>query len=92
MLATKWSLGLEGGVVIANPIPDADAMDAKDLEQRIEQAIRDAEERHVHGNLLTPFLLSRLEELTGGKSLETNVQLLINNARLGAEIAVALGA
>jgi len=92
MLATKWALGQPGGVVIANPIAREAAMERLALEQLIERAILDAEERGITGKLLTPFLLFRLEELTAGASLKANMRLLLDNARLGAEIAVALSA
>jgi len=90
-LRTQWALGLDSGVVVANPIPDAFAMDSQELEQVVDAAVREAEDRRVTGRRLTPWLLRRLEELTGGASLEANVELLLNNARLAAEIALALG-
>lgn len=89
-LATKWSLGLEGGVVIANPVPAEHGLERKRLEQFIEQATREAVEHGVAGKRVTPFLLKRIQELSDGESLQTNVHLMINNARLAAEIAVAL--
>jgi pseudouridine-5'-phosphate glycosidase len=91
-LAIKWSLGLGGAAVIANPIATEAAMERLKLEQLTERAIRDAEDRGVSGKRLTPFLLRRLNELTNGASLEANVRVLLDNARLGAEIAVALNA
>ena len=89
-LETKWSMGLEGGVVIANPIPVEYALDQAIMMQMVEQAIREAGERGITGKQLTPHLLQRLEELTGGDSLEANIRLMLNNARLGAGIAAAL--
>lgn len=90
LLDTKWSMGLDGGVVVANPIPHAVSMDEKTVVQINETAIREAQEQGVSGQQLTPFLLSRVQELTDGKSLVANQALLVNNARLGAEIAIAL--
>jgi pseudouridine-5'-phosphate glycosidase len=91
VLNTRQSLGLEGGVVITNPIPGEFALDRASVEQAIGQATRDACEQAVSGKQLTPFLLQKIDELTGGKSLQANIQLMLNNARLGAEIAIAMG-
>ena len=88
-LKVKWELGLRGGVVIANPIPERYALAKKEIDAIITQALADAETRGVHGKELTPFLLGRIVELTGGKSLEANIQLVFNNARLAAQVAVA---
>jgi len=90
VLSTKWSLGLEGGVVIANPVPEAQALPLEEVERWIERASGKAAALGVAGNDLTPFLLRRIEEYSGGRSLEANVELMLNNARLGAEIAAAL--
>jgi pseudouridine-5'-phosphate glycosidase len=89
-LQTKWSLGLNGGVVIANPIPTEAALDASLIEQFISQAILEASQQGKSGKELTPYLLSRVEELSGGESLKANIALILNNARLGAQIAAAL--
>jgi pseudouridine-5'-phosphate glycosidase len=89
-LNTKWAVGLEGGAVIANPVPSEYAMASDDLERLIAKALDDASEQRIAGKELTPYLLSRIESLTDGDSLETNIQLMLNNARLGAQIAVAL--
>ncbi|GIN64444.1 pseudouridine-5'-phosphate glycosidase [Robertmurraya siralis] len=88
-LKTKWDLNLKGGVVITNPIPEEYAMDEKVITDVIEKALKEAEENHITGKDSTPFLLAKVKELTGGKSLETNIELVKNNARLGAEIAVS---
>jgi pseudouridine-5'-phosphate glycosidase len=87
---TKWTLGLKGGVVIANPVPVDAAMDAQAMEGVITQALEKAESLHIHGKAVTPFLLDTIKELTGGKSLDTNVALVKNNAHLGAQLAVEL--
>lgn len=86
-LKTKWELGLQGGVVIANPIPEAYEMEYAPINQAIETALLEAEDQQIKGKAITPFLLSRIEELTGGQSLEANIQLVLNNARLAALIA-----
>jgi pseudouridylate synthase len=86
----QWNLGLDGGVIIANPVPEADAFAADEIEDVILRALTDAESQHIHGKDVTPFLLDRVKELTGGKSLETNVALVKNNARVGTAIAVEL--
>ncbi len=85
------SLGL-GGLLVANPIPEADAMDPAFIEANITAAIADAERTGVSRKALTPYLLGRIFELTGGKSLAANIALVENNARVAAAIAVALSA
>lgn len=89
-LKAKWSAGLEGGVLIANPVPESDALDAGAIESTIASAIAEAEAAGIGGKQLTPFLLRRITELTAGQSLVSNVALVKNNARLAARIAVAL--
>lgn len=89
-LAAKWSLGLDGGVVIANPIPAEFAMDKAAIDAAIEQALNEAQEQGIAGKASTPFLLARVAELTGGDSLASNIQLVFNNARLAAGIAIQL--
>lgn len=86
-ICTKWDLGLNGGILIANPVPETDAFAAGDIEDVIVQALADAEQQHIRGKEVTPFLLDRVKELTGGKSLETNVALVKHNARVGTAIA-----
>lgn len=89
-IRTKWELGLEGGVLVANPIPSEDAMDEEVIEKAIAEAVEDAKKLGIHGKESTPFLLSRVLEATGGDSLESNIALVLNNTRLGAEIAKSL--
>jgi len=86
-LAAKWQLGLEGGVVIANPIPEEFAMDLEKIDNAVEQALTELAEQNISGKESTPFLLARVAELTGGDSLASNIQLVLNNARLGSAIA-----
>lgn len=88
-LSAKWSLGLHGGMLVANPIPQEHSMDREVIGGMIERALEDAEIRGIHGKEITPFLLTRIVELTGGKSLESNIELALNNAALGAQVAVA---
>ncbi|MGM9950882.1 MAG: pseudouridine-5'-phosphate glycosidase [Lysinibacillus sp.] len=90
MMRAKWDLGLRGGAVIANPIPQEDAMEADFINGIIEKALVEAEEKEIAGKEVTPFLLGKVKELTAGKSLEANIALVKNNARIGAAIAVAL--
>lgn len=86
-LKAKWELGLNGGVVIANPIPEEYSMDYNLISKVIKDAIIEADKMCVRGKEATPFLLAKIKELTEGKSLESNIQLIYNNARLAAEIA-----
>ncbi|SEN77897.1 pseudouridine-5'-phosphate glycosidase [Mesobacillus persicus] len=88
-LKTKWDLNLKGGAVIANPIPEEHAMDEQMIKNVIETALQEAEENHISGKEVTPFLLAKVKELTGGKSLESNIELVKNNAVVGAQIAVS---
>ena len=81
---------LQGGILITNPIPEEYALDEKVMNKAINQALKEADEQGIHGKESTPFLLKRVVELTGGESLESNIQLVLNNARLGAQIAVEL--
>ncbi len=83
----KWSMGLRGGMVVANPIPQAYAMPRSVIDPAIAQALREAQEQDIGGKESTPFLLARVCELTGGDSLASNIQLVLNNARLAAAIA-----
>jgi len=89
-LKTKWELGLRGGVVIANPVPEADAMPEAEIEAMTNQALAEAEQQGIGGKAVTPFLLARIKELTAGRSLTTNIALVKNNAVCGARLAAAL--
>jgi pseudouridine-5'-phosphate glycosidase len=92
IMLAKWRLGMDGGVLVANPIPHADALDAATAEAAIVQALADATASAIAGPALTPFLLGRLEAITGGCCLEANVALIRNNAVVAAGIAAAYGA
>lgn len=87
---TKWDLGLAGGMLIGNPVPEEYALDFNEMSAVIDKALAAAEKDHVHGKNITPYLLAHIVEYTGGKSLATNIQLAYNNARLAAKVAVEL--
>jgi pseudouridylate synthase len=88
-LRVKWDLGIKGGAVIANPIPEEHAMDEQFINGIIESALKEAEELKIVGKDVTPFMLGKVKELTEGKSLEANIALVKNNAVVGAQIAVS---
>tara|TARA_R100000365_G_scaffold2845_1_gene8844 strand:- start:8491 stop:9408 length:918 start_codon:yes stop_codon:yes gene_type:complete len=90
LIATQAALNMAGGVLVANPIPEADALDADEINGRIAAAIADAERQGVTRKDLTPYLLNRIFELTDGKSLVANIALVKNNAAVAARIAAAL--
>ena len=87
---TRLAIGQQGGVLVANPVPAADKIPAGEMKDHIARALADAEAAGIRGKAVTPFLLGRILELTDGRSLATNIALVKNNARLAAEIAVAL--
>lgn len=87
----RAAMGLDGGQLVANPIPAEAEIPAEELRPVIEQALAEAEAQGIAAKAVTPFLLGRIFELTGGRSLESNIALVLNNARLGAAIAVELG-
>lgn len=89
VLKTKWSLGLHGGALIANPIPENYSMDESFITKVIEDAVVEANEKGIKGKETTPFLLAKIKEITGGDSLESNIQLVYNNAEVAAKVAVA---
>lgn len=85
----KWKMGLKGGIVIANPVPKEFEMDEQLIRDAISDSLRLCEEKNIKGKDITPFLLGQIKEVTGGNSLETNIQLVYNNAKVGAQIAVS---
>ncbi len=89
-ILTKWQLGLRGGVVVANPVPAESAMEKTEIDRITEQALLEADQQGVKGKAITPFLLARIKTLTEGRSLVTNIALVKNNARVGAQLAVAM--
>jgi pseudouridine-5'-phosphate glycosidase len=92
MMRHKWDLGLRGGLVVANPIPEADEIPADRIGVIIDQALADMAARGIHGKDATPYLLGRIVEITGGESLAANIALVRSNARFGAAVATAYAA
>jgi pseudouridylate synthase len=92
VMKVKWQLGLEGGLVIANPIPEAFELPREVIDRATQLALDEACAQVIRGKALTPFLLARVNALTGGNSLASNVQLVLNNATLAAKLAVAYAA
>lgn len=90
MFTAQRGMGLKTGMLVTNPIPAEYAMDKAAIDAAIDQALRELREQGVHGKETTPFLLARVVELTGGDSLESNIQLVLNNARLASKTAAAL--
>ena len=90
MFRAQRELNYKGGMLVTNPIPEQYAMDKEVIDKAIEQALAEAKEQHVHGKETTPFLLARVVELTGGDSLESNIQLVLNNAIVASKTAAEL--
>jgi pseudouridylate synthase len=90
VIKARYELGLPGGVLVVNPLPEADALDAAEIEGHIELGIRKMAEEGVSGKAVTPYLLAHMKAVTEGRSLQANLALVYNNARVGARIAVAL--
>ncbi|MDO5435696.1 MAG: pseudouridine-5'-phosphate glycosidase [Clostridia bacterium] len=86
----KLDMGLAGGMLVTNPIPEEYSMDPDYISANIDEAISECERLGIHGKQTTPFLLDKIQKLTGGDSLKANIQLVFNNARLGAAVAKAL--
>ncbi|NLR75135.1 pseudouridine-5'-phosphate glycosidase [Leeia aquatica] len=89
-IRAKWQLGLRGGVVVSNPVPEAEAMPKAEIDAITQQALSEAAQQGISGKAVTPFLLARIKELTGGRSLATNIALVKHNAVVGSQLAVAL--
>lgn len=88
--AVKKAIGMQGGMLVVNPIPDAYAMDSDYIAENINRAVAEAESLGIHGKETTPYLLDKIQKLTGGRSLAANIQLVYNDARLASEIAKEL--
>jgi pseudouridine-5'-phosphate glycosidase len=88
VMQAQWAMG-QGGLLVTNPIPEAHALPRQAIDAAIAQALEDCAAQGITGKATTPFLLQRLNALTGGRSLAANVQLVLNNARLAAAVAVA---
>lgn len=86
-LKAKWDLNLKGGMVIGNPIPEEFEMDYDTINNAIESALKEADEKNIGGKNVTPFLLDKVKTITAGKSLESNIELVYNNAKVAAQIA-----
>ena len=84
-----WSTGMQSAILVTNPVPAAEAIPSSEMEPIIEQASKEAQEKRIHGKQLTPFLLQRISDLTKGRSVRANLSLLLNNARVAAQIAHA---
>jgi pseudouridine-5'-phosphate glycosidase len=89
-LNAKWNLGLKGGVLISNPIPEEFEIPSSEIEPVILEAVALANALDINGKRLTPFLLGKIKDVTSGRSLETNIQLVLNNAKVAAQIASCL--
>jgi pseudouridine-5'-phosphate glycosidase len=92
LLRSKWEIGLVGGVVIANPVPAEFEIEYRDVQKAIDTALEEASEMGITGKELTPWLLARIEVITGGRSLASNIRLVLNNAALAGRIAIELAA
>ena len=90
IMQVREDLGLSGGILVTNPIPEKFSMDADVINAAIHRAVAEAEEQGITGKEVTPFLLARVKEITGGDSLAANIALVKNNAKLAAEVAAAL--
>ena len=89
---TKWQLGSKGGVIVSNPVPAAQAMPKEEIDAITTQALQEADAGGVKGKQVTPFLLSRIKQLTDGRSLATNIALVKHNAQVGTALAIAMQA
>ena len=92
VMRAQWALGLHGGLLVANPIPAEFALSQAVMDAAIDRALADAAQQGIAGKAITPFLLDRVNQLTGGNSLAANIELVLNNARLAAAVAVAFSA
>ena len=86
----KLEMGLGGGMLVTNPIPEQYSMDPMRINKAIDEAVAEAQQRGIHGKETTPFLLAKIKDITGGDSLASNIQLVLNNARLAAKTAASL--
>ena len=86
----KLDMGLRGGMLVANPIPEEYSMDPDVINKAIDEAIEESKRLGIHGKQTTPFLLAKVKDITGGDSLASNIRLVYNNAQLAAKTAAAL--
>jgi len=89
VMAVRRELGLGGGMLVTNPVPVEHGMERSVIDAAIDSAIAEADAQNIVGKEISPFLLGRIVELTGGASLDANIELVLNNARLAADIAIA---
>ena len=89
IMKAKWDIGLKGGAVVGNPIPEQYAMDPNYMNGIIDQAVAQANAEHIHGKAITPYLLAHIKDMTEGKSFAANLELAYNNAHAASKIAVA---
>jgi len=85
-----WSLGMRSAVLVTNPVPETEAIPKSEMEPVIAKASAEAMQNQIHGQALTPFLLKRISELTAEKSMHANLALLLNNAKVAAQISKAM--
>ena len=90
VIHVKKELGLQGGILVTNPIPEEYSMDPDTINRAIDQAVEESKQQGIHGKDTTPFLLARVKDITGGDSLDSNIQLVYNNAKVAAQTAVEL--
>lgn len=90
VIRARLGSGIPGGVLVVNPVPEADALDPAEVEEHLSKALASMEQEGVHGKAVTPYLLAKMKEVTQGRSLQANLSLVRNNARLGARVAAAL--
>ena len=89
LMNAHWNVGIPSGVLIANPIPEAYSMSKETIDQAINQALLDAKTKGITGKDVSPFLLAAIKDITQGSSLKANIELVLHNAKLGAQIALA---
>jgi len=89
VMYSKWKLGIKGGLILTNPIQKEYSLDYNKIERTIEKALKYAQKNKVMGKDVTPYLLKKINDLSGGKSLEANIKLVYNNAKVAAKIAKA---
>ena len=89
IMKAKWDIGLKGGAVVGNPIPEQYAMDPNYMNGIIDKAVAQANAEHIHGKAITPYLLAHIKDMTEGKSFVANLELAYNNAHAASKIAVA---
>ncbi len=90
VIKAKYKLGLKGGLIVANPVPDEFSFDKTRMDKAIDEALKASDSKGIKGKDVTPFLLSEIKKITGGESLRSNIELVKNNAKLAAEIACCL--